>query len=91
VLPVLWSDEVSLDLVEIIDFIEQHNGPAAQRLLRAVIEAAESLPRTPELFRPGRVSGTRERVIHPNYVLVYRVSVSSLDILRVLHARQQYP
>lgn len=90
-LPVLWSDEASLDLVEIIDYIEQRNGPAAQRLLTAVIEAAESLPRMPELFRPGRVPGTRERVIHPNYVLVYRVGVSAIDILGVLHARQQYP
>ena len=90
-LPVHWSDEAGLDLVEIIDYIEQRNGPAAQRLLTDIIEATESLPRMPELFRPGRVPGTRELVIHPNYVLVYRVGASTVDILRVLHARQQYP
>ncbi|RUP27663.1 MAG: type II toxin-antitoxin system RelE/ParE family toxin [Curvibacter sp.] len=90
-LPVLWSDEASLDLVEIIDFIEQPNTLAAHRLLTDIIAAAEQLAHMPELFRPGRVSGTRECVVHPNYVLVYRVGVSSVDLLRVLHARQKYP
>lgn len=39
----------------------------------------------------GRVSGTREIVAHPNYVLVYQVGDGVLEVMRVLHARQQYP
>ena len=45
----------------------------------------------PYLFRPGRVSGTRERVVHPNYIVVYQVGDDAIDILRVLHSRQRYP
>ncbi|MGN6653381.1 type II toxin-antitoxin system RelE/ParE family toxin [Trinickia sp.] len=43
------------------------------------------------LFRTGRVAGTREVVAHPNYVVVYRVTGTAVLVLRVLHARQQYP
>ena len=40
--------------------------------------------------RPARVPGTREAIVHPNYILVYRVG-ETIDILAVLHSRQQYP
>lgn len=42
------------------------------------------------MHRPGRVSGTREAVVTPNYVLVYRVT-EIIEVLAALHARQQYP
>ncbi len=45
----------------------------------------------PFLFRPGRVAGTREHVVHPNYIVVFQVRTDVIDILRVLHSRQQYP
>lgn len=45
----------------------------------------------PYIFRAGRVSGTREIVIHPNYVVVYKVADEHVEIVRVLHTRQQYP
>ena len=88
---VRWSDEATTDLVEIIDFIEQRNALAAKSLHAAIIQSAENLPLMPYLFRPGRVAGTREHVVHPNYIVVYQVGNESVDILRVLHSRQQYP
>ena len=88
---VRWSDEATTDLVEIIDFIEQRNAAAAQVLHAAIIQSAENLPLMPYLFRPGRVAGTREHVVHPNYIVVYQVGDEAVDILRVLHSRQQYP
>ena len=42
------------------------------------------------LYRHGRVSGTREMVVHPNYIVVYRVT-HVVEILNVLHSRQEYP
>ena len=86
-----WSDEATTDLVDIIDYIEQRNPIAAQSLHTAIVQSAESLPLMPYLFRPGRVSGTREHVVHPNYIMVYQVGDDVIDILRVLHTRQQYP
>ena len=68
---VRWSDEATTDLVEIIDYIEQHNVIAAQNLYAVIVQSAESLPLMPYLFRPGRVPGTRENVVHPNYIVIY--------------------
>ena len=78
-------------MVEIIDFIEQRNAPAAQNLYAAIVQSAENIAFMPYLFRPGRVPGTRELVVHPNYIVVYQVGNDVIDILRILHSRQQYP
>jgi toxin ParE1/3/4 len=57
-----------------------------------LIEAAvQPLAEHPYLFRPGRVPGTWELVAHPNCVVVYRVNADHIEIVNVLHARQQYP
>jgi toxin ParE1/3/4 len=88
---VRWSEEASTDLVEIIDYIVQRNATAAQNLYAAIVQSAENLPLMPYLFRPGRVPGTRELVVHPNYIVVYQVGSDVVDILRILHSRQQYP
>ena len=47
----------------------------------------------PTLYKTGRVRGTREIVVRPNYVMVYRIEVDggTLAVLRVLHAAQQWP
>ncbi len=78
-------------MVEILDYIEQRNATAAQNLHAAIVQSTESLPLMPYLFRLGRVPGTREHVVHPNYIVVYQVGSDVIDILRILHSRQQYP
>jgi len=88
---VRWSEEATTDLVEIIDYIEQRNATAAQNLFSVIVQSAQNLPLMPYLFRPGRVPGTREHVVHPNYIVVYQVGSDVIDILRILHSRQQYP
>lgn len=45
----------------------------------------------PFAYRPGRTTDTREAVVTPNYILVYRVMDDRVRILRLLHARQRYP
>ncbi|WP_372585963.1 MULTISPECIES: hypothetical protein [Serratia] len=30
-------------------------------------------------------------VVHPNYIVVYRVLAAHIEIAGVLHARQEYP
>ena len=87
----VWTDEALIDLAETLTYIEQFN-PLAARTLRHTIESGvEQLPRTPLGFREGRVAGTREWVAHPNYIVVYRVGTTAIEVLRVLHARQEYP
>jgi plasmid stabilization system protein ParE len=37
------------------------------------------------------VEGTREAIVHPNYILVYRVGEKAVEIVAVVHARREYP
>lgn len=89
-LPLIWTDEAIADLDEITEYIAQRNIAAAERLEGLVRSAAGRLPDHPFLYRPGRVAGTREAVVHPNYVLISEVT-DLIRILAVQHARQQYP
>lgn len=89
-LPLIWHDDALDDLERIIDFIEAHNPAAAQRLGSVIRDTAERLPNHPYMYRGGRIAGTREALITPNYVLVYRVT-EIIEVLAVIHTRQQYP
>jgi addiction module RelE/StbE family toxin len=91
VLELNWSDEALDDLAEIVAYIADRNEGAARRLRALVTEAADRLPSNPTIYRPGRIDGTREVIVHPNYIIVYRVTLTAVDIVAVLHARQQYP
>jgi toxin ParE1/3/4 len=86
-----WKDEALDDLALIYVYIAQRNPTAATKLRQTIVDAAEKLPSFPYLFRPGRLAGTREYVVHPNYILVYRVTARSIEIISVLHAKQEYP
>ena len=85
-----WNPAARASLWAILDFIADRNIFAAQDLYEAIETATQALPLHPYLYRRGRVEGTREIVVHPNYIVVYRVA-SVIEIVNVLHARQQYP
>jgi toxin ParE1/3/4 len=90
-LPIVWLPAARRNLAAIIGFIAQENPTAARRMKSLIEDAVLPLAEHPYLFRAGRVAGTREVVAHPNYVVVYRVTGTVVLVLRVLHARQQYP
>ena len=90
-LPILWRAEAQADLEAILAFIADRNPQAALNLYDDIERVVSQLPQHPYLYRPGRVSGTHELVAHPNYIVVYRVGVTSIEIVSVLHSRQQYP
>ena len=73
----------------IMVFIAQDNPSAAIDLDLEFEAKAENARLRPKLYKAGRVKGTREIVVRPNYVMVYRVIGNVVDILRVLHAAQQ--
>jgi len=75
----------------IMAFIAQDNPTAAIDLDLEFEAKAENARLRPKLYKAGRVKGTREIVVRPNYVMVYRVIGNVVDILRVLHAAQQWP
>ena len=90
-LAVVWLDEAIADLIDIVTFIAAANPSAARRIKDRLESAPLPLTEHPYLYPNGRVPGTREVVVHPNYVMVYRVAAERIEIVNVLHARQEYP
>ena len=87
-----WSDEAKADLRNVLDYIARHNPRAAENLYDRVERCVSHLPQHPYLYKPSqRVRGTREIVVHPNYVVFYQVTATSIEILSVVHSSQQYP
>ena len=88
---VRWRPAAQVDRDAILDYIAQDNPRAALELDEAFMEKAQTAAHRPRLYRAGRVRGTREVVVRPNYVMVYRIKGEGIEILRVLHAAQQWP
>ncbi len=75
----------------IMDHISEDNLTAALELDEDFETHADRACRTPTLYKPGRMKGTREIVVRENYVMVYQVQPAAVVIVRVLHAAQQWP
>lgn len=86
-----WEADAELQLVELMEFIGERNASAAARLRVAIDEAINLVCRFPEMGRPGRIHGTRELIVHPNHIVIYQITETTIDILRILHTRQRYP
>ncbi|AOJ08423.1 type II toxin-antitoxin system RelE/ParE family toxin [Burkholderia mayonis] len=88
-----WLAFAREDRSNLFDFIAADNPTAALELDDRIERLTDALSEHPELYRVGRVRGTRELVLTPNYVLVYRVRrrAGVVEIVRILGARQSYP
>ncbi|GGA46789.1 type II toxin-antitoxin system RelE/ParE family toxin [Dyella nitratireducens] len=86
-----WKDSARTDLLEIIDYISDDNPEAAQKLKDEIEAKTAKLSSHPKICRQGRLAGTREMVVHKNYIVVYTESISRVFILRVLHVARSWP
>jgi toxin ParE1/3/4 len=86
-----WKASAVADLMAIVDYISDDNPDAALALMDEIQGKVEQLPAHPKRCRPGRVNGTRELVVRPNYIVVYTETPAVVTILRVLHAAQMWP
>lgn len=86
-----WRPMALADRDAIMVYIAQDNPTAAIDLDLEFEAKAEYARLKPKLYKAGRVKGTREIVVRPNYVMVYRVTGDLVEVLRVLHAAQQWP
>ncbi len=87
----VWKQAAIADRKRITAHIAQDKPFAAIEFGDLLMSKAAKLDQTPGMGRPGRMKGTRELVVHPNYVLVYRVVGQVVEVLRVKHAAQQWP
>lgn len=87
----VWTLDAHQDRRNIREHIARENPAAALTLDELFTQKAGNLIDHPAMARPGRVAGTRELVVHRNYILVYDVAGDVVRILRVLHARREWP
>jgi len=90
-LKLFWTRLAAQDRRDIRTYIARHNPAAALALDLSISDSTARLTAHPALGREGRVAGTRELVIHPNYVVIYDLTADCVRVLRLLHARRQWP
>lgn len=89
---VRWTDEALEEIEAIVTYIAQDNVSAALALADGIFDSVEAiLPANPHAGRPGRVDGTRELVVHASYLVAYRISTDTLEVLTVRHAARLWP
>ena len=91
---VAWLPRAIANRDAIFDYVAQENPQAALDQDERIEKQVDMLEQYPESGRPGRKKNTRELVIsRTSLVAVYRVRprLQRVEILRVLHTRQQWP
>lgn len=84
------------DLRAIVQYIGKDNPTRAKSFGKELRDKTKPLAQHPELGRtgrPGLPDWVREMVVHPSYIVFYRVlaEARTVQILRVKHAAQQVP
>jgi toxin ParE1/3/4 len=81
-----WLSTALAELDHIHQHIAQVNPKAAAQVFLRIRKSTRQLVDFPNAGRPGHVEGTREIVVsNLPYLVVYRVTEDSVEILRVLH------
>jgi toxin ParE1/3/4 len=90
---VRWLNRAVTNLHAIGDYIAQDDRAAAERTVLRILDAVAAMAASSNvhLGRSGRVPGTRELVVTPNYLVPYRIRGDVVEVLRVMHARQRWP
>lgn len=89
-----WRSMARDDLRAIVRYIGRDNPTRAKSFGQELREKAKLLAQHPELGRkgrPGLPESLRELVVHPNYIVFYRVlaQARTVEILRLKHVAQQ--
>jgi toxin ParE1/3/4 len=90
-LPIIWTRPASTQLADLHAYVSHDNPSAADSQVELIGQAASNLADFPELGRPGRRQGTRELVVARTSYIVYRIRLSSVRILAVMHGAQRWP
>jgi toxin ParE1/3/4 len=88
---VRWTRKALENLDAIAAYIARDNPIRAGSFVGEIKEKTILLARFPAMGRPGRVPGTRELVVHENYVVPYRVKDDVVQILRIQHVARLWP
>jgi addiction module RelE/StbE family toxin len=84
-----WTKTALRSVDEIAGDIAKDNPKRATSFVVELQEAVTKLQVHPGMGRAGRVPGTRELVLHKNYIAIYRVRGDGVEILRLHHAARK--
>jgi addiction module RelE/StbE family toxin len=87
---IYWLESCEKSLEEIADYIALDNFRAADKLISQIRSMAINLADFPEIGKEGSVAGTREIVVHKNYIMVYRIKKNTVEILYVYHSARNW-
>ena len=89
---ILWTPRALADVAAVLAEIAAEDPGAASRFNDRLLELVETtLVTQPQMGRPGRVTGTRELIVHPRYILAYRVRGEVLELLAFRHTARLWP
>jgi len=89
----VWSPEAIDDLISIQQYIAKDDVRTAHKVVLTITTLIEhQLSEFPNSGREGRVAGTLELVV-PGlpFVIPYRVTQKTIEIIRVYHASRRWP
>ena len=85
-----WGPTALRDIESLHAYVAEDNVAAAAETVERILSGIEALSRFPEMGRKGRVPGTRELIISP-YVVVYRVSEDTVELIAIIHSARKWP
>ena len=87
-----WKIQAINDLTKIGQQIANDSPTNAEKMIDLIEDKVEMLAAHPDIGRIGRKRGSRELVVHPSYIVIYRVATQQrVEVLRVKHTAQQWP
>ncbi|MFI4940099.1 MAG: type II toxin-antitoxin system RelE/ParE family toxin [Burkholderiales bacterium] len=86
-----WKKQAIKDTIKIGQHIAQDSQTNADKMVSFIESKVMPLAEHLNMGRTGFKRGTRELVAHENYLVIYRVLTSKVEILRVKHTSQQWP
>lgn len=84
-----WTPAALRSVDEIAGFIAKDNPNRATSFVLELKDAVTRLQVHPGMGRAGRVPGTRELVLHKNYIAIYRVRGDDVEVLRLHHVARK--
>jgi plasmid stabilization system protein ParE len=84
-----WTRAALADPRRILDYIGENNPQTARAPAAGFRQTAEHLTAHPFIGRRDDVAGTRERMLHRNDLLTYRVSSEAVETLQIWNVAQK--
>lgn len=85
----IFSRAAVNDLARLRDFIARHSPDAARRIAQRMQGAIQRLASTPQIGRPvADIPGEIRELVFGKYVIRYKVTPTSLYVLRIWHGKE---